>query len=102
MIKRSSLRGDPAGAVLHLGRQLCHSAPAKEATVALHCKGDFFGGQPLRLATTATMAYSVITCLDKAASTVGRDEAAIREHTKKHEEEDKRRTNSTYGADRRL
>jgi CRP/FNR family transcriptional regulator, cyclic AMP receptor protein len=48
------------------------SDQGKEAVVAIHGKGDFFGegcltGQPKRLSTIATMADSVITRLEKAA-----------------------------------
>jgi CRP/FNR family transcriptional regulator, cyclic AMP receptor protein len=44
----------------------------KEAVVALHGKGDFFGegcltGQPLRLATVMAMTESLIMRFDKAA-----------------------------------
>jgi CRP/FNR family transcriptional regulator, cyclic AMP receptor protein len=49
------------------------SERGKEAVVALHGKGDFFGegcltGQPLRLATAATMTDCVISRVDKAAT----------------------------------
>jgi CRP-like cAMP-binding protein len=48
------------------------SESGKEAVVALHAKGDFFGegcltGQPLRLATVTAMTDCVITRLEKAA-----------------------------------
>jgi CRP/FNR family cyclic AMP-dependent transcriptional regulator len=48
------------------------SERGKEAVVALHGKGDFFGegcltGQPLRLATAMAMTECVIMRLDKAA-----------------------------------
>src|SRR6476646_5569677 len=48
------------------------SEQGKEAVVAIHGKGDFFGegcltGQPRRLATVAAMTDSVIMRLDKAA-----------------------------------
>jgi CRP/FNR family transcriptional regulator, cyclic AMP receptor protein len=48
------------------------SEQGKEAVVAMHQKADFFGegcliGQPLRLATAATMTDCVITRIDKAA-----------------------------------
>ena len=48
------------------------SERGKEAVVALHAKGEFFGegclsGQPLRLATVAAMTDCVIMRLDKAA-----------------------------------
>jgi CRP/FNR family transcriptional regulator, cyclic AMP receptor protein len=69
-------QGDPADAVFYIqeGRVKLSivSERGKEAVVALHGKGDFFGegcltGQPLRLATAATMTDSVITRLEKAA-----------------------------------
>ena len=56
------------------------SDQGKEAVVALHGSGDFFGegcliGQPLRLATVSTMTDSVVMRLDKASITrVLRDE----------------------------
>ena len=48
------------------------SEQGKEAVVALHGNGDFFGegcltGQPLRLATVATMADCVIVRIEKSA-----------------------------------
>ena len=48
------------------------SEQGKEAVVALHGKGDFFGegcltGQPRRLATVTAMTDCVIMRLDKAA-----------------------------------
>jgi CRP/FNR family transcriptional regulator, cyclic AMP receptor protein len=48
------------------------SEQGKEAVVALHSNGDFFGegcliGQPLRLATTVAMTECVVMRLDKAA-----------------------------------
>jgi CRP/FNR family transcriptional regulator, cyclic AMP receptor protein len=48
------------------------SEQGKEAVVALHGNGDFFGegcltGQPLRLATAVAMTESVIMRLDKVA-----------------------------------
>jgi CRP-like cAMP-binding protein len=69
-------QGDPADAVFYIqeGRVKLsiRSERGKEAVVALHGKGDFFGegcltGQPLRLATAATMTDCVITRLEKAA-----------------------------------
>jgi CRP/FNR family cyclic AMP-dependent transcriptional regulator len=69
-------QGDPADAVFYIQEgkvKVCViSAAGKEAVVALHGKGDFFGegcltGQLLRLATVATMTECVITRLDKAA-----------------------------------
>ena len=68
-------QGDPADAVFYLKEgkvKVCViSEQGKEAVVALHEKGDFFGegcltGQPLRLATVATMMECSIMRLDKA------------------------------------
>jgi CRP/FNR family transcriptional regulator, cyclic AMP receptor protein len=68
-------QGDPADAVFYIreGRVKVSviSEQGKEAVVALHEKGDFFGdgclsGQPLRLATVAAMTESVIMRIDKA------------------------------------
>jgi CRP/FNR family transcriptional regulator, cyclic AMP receptor protein len=69
-------QGDPADAVFYIREGKVKisvvSKRGKEAVVALHGKGDFFGegcltGQPLRLATAATMTDCVITRLEKAA-----------------------------------
>jgi CRP/FNR family transcriptional regulator, cyclic AMP receptor protein len=69
-------QGDPADAVFYIQEgkvKVCViSEQGKEAVVALHEKGDFFGegclsGQPLRLATVATMTECTIMRLDKAA-----------------------------------
>ena len=69
-------QGDAADAVYYVQQgqvKVCVvSERGKEAVVALHGKGDFFGegcltGQPLRLATVAAMTHSVITRIDKAA-----------------------------------
>jgi CRP/FNR family cyclic AMP-dependent transcriptional regulator len=69
-------QGDIADAVFYVseGRVKVSivSAHGKEAVIAIHGKGEFFGegcltGQPRRLATVATMTDSVITRLDKAA-----------------------------------
>jgi CRP/FNR family transcriptional regulator, cyclic AMP receptor protein len=69
-------QGDPADSVFYIQESKVKIAVlsdrGKEAVVALHGKGDFFGegcltGQPLRLATAATMTDSVIMRLDKAA-----------------------------------
>ena len=69
-------QGEPADAIFYLqeGRvKVCVvSELGKEAVVALHGKGDFFGegcltGQPLRLATVVAMTDSVIMRLDKAS-----------------------------------
>jgi CRP/FNR family transcriptional regulator, cyclic AMP receptor protein len=63
-------QGDPADAVFYIQEGKVKvgvlSAQGKEAVVALHGKGDFFGegcltGQPLRLATAATMTDCIIT-----------------------------------------
>jgi len=69
-------QGDAADAVYYVQEgqvKVCViSERGKEAVVALHGKGDFFGegcltGQPLRLATVAAMTDSVIMRIDKAA-----------------------------------
>jgi CRP/FNR family transcriptional regulator, cyclic AMP receptor protein len=69
-------QGDPADAVFHIQEgqvKVCIvSELGKEAVVALHGKGDFFGegcltAQPLRLATVVAMMDSVIMRLDKAS-----------------------------------
>jgi CRP/FNR family cyclic AMP-dependent transcriptional regulator len=69
-------QGDPADAVFYIREGKVKisvvSERGKEAVVALHGKGDFFGegcltGQPLRLATAATMTDCVITRIEKAA-----------------------------------
>src|SRR6202163_2291067 len=74
--KRVFLQGDPADSVFYIEEgqvKVCVvSEQGKEAVVAIHAKGDFFGegcltGQPRRLATVATMTESVIMRLDKAA-----------------------------------
>jgi CRP-like cAMP-binding protein len=68
-------QGDPADAVFHIQKgkvKVCViSDLGKEAVVALHEEGDFFGegclsGQPLRLATVAAMSECVIMRIDKA------------------------------------
>jgi CRP/FNR family transcriptional regulator, cyclic AMP receptor protein len=68
-------QGDPADAVFYIQEgevKVCVvSEQGKEAVVALHRKGDFFGegclsGQPRRLATVAAMAECTIMRLDKA------------------------------------
>jgi CRP/FNR family cyclic AMP-dependent transcriptional regulator len=68
-------QGDPADSVFYIqdGKvKVCViSELGKEAVVALHGTGDFFGegcliGQPLRLATVAAMTECVIMRLDKA------------------------------------
>jgi CRP/FNR family transcriptional regulator, cyclic AMP receptor protein len=69
-------QGSPADAVFYIREGKVKvsvvSERGKEAVVAIHGKGDFFGegcltGQPLRLATAATMTDCVITRLEKAA-----------------------------------
>jgi CRP/FNR family cyclic AMP-dependent transcriptional regulator len=68
-------QGDPADSVFYIQEgkvKVCViSELGKEAVVALHGKGDFFGegrltGQPLRLATVAAMTDCVIMRLAKA------------------------------------
>jgi CRP/FNR family transcriptional regulator, cyclic AMP receptor protein len=69
-------QGDPADSVFYIqdGKvKVCVvSALGKEAVVALHGNGNFFGegclnGQPLRLATVTALTECVIMRLDKAA-----------------------------------
>jgi CRP/FNR family cyclic AMP-dependent transcriptional regulator len=69
-------QGDAADAVYYMQQgqvKVCViSERGKEAVVALHRKGDFFGegcltGQPLRLATVAAITDCVIMRIDKAA-----------------------------------
>lgn len=69
-------QGDPANAVFYIQEgkvKVCViSETGKEAVVALHGNGDFFGescliGQPLRLATVVAMTKCLIMRLDKAA-----------------------------------
>ena len=69
-------QGDPADAVFYIQEgkvKVCVISEAgKEAVVALHGKGDFFGegcltGQPLRLATVTAMTECVIMRLAKRA-----------------------------------
>ena len=69
-------QGDPADSVFYIqdGKvKVCViSEQGKEAVVALHGTGDFFGegcltGQPLRLATVAAVTDCVIMRLEKAA-----------------------------------
>jgi CRP/FNR family transcriptional regulator, cyclic AMP receptor protein len=68
-------QGDPADAVFYIQEGQVKvsviSEQGKEAVVALHQKGDFFGegcltGQPRRLATVAAMTECAIMRLDKA------------------------------------
>lgn len=69
-------QGDAADAVFYIRdgkvKVTVESEQGKEAVVAIHGTGDFFGegcltGQPLRLATVATMSESVIMRLGKAS-----------------------------------
>jgi CRP/FNR family transcriptional regulator, cyclic AMP receptor protein len=69
-------QGDPADSVFYIREGKVKisvlSQRGKEAVVALHHEGDFFGdgcltGQPLRLATAATMTDCIVMRLDKAA-----------------------------------
>jgi CRP/FNR family transcriptional regulator, cyclic AMP receptor protein len=69
-------QGDPADAVFYIRegkvKVVVISEQGKEAVVALHEKGDFFGescltAQSLRLATVTTMTECTIMRLDKAA-----------------------------------
>jgi CRP-like cAMP-binding protein len=69
-------QGDPADAMFYVqeGKVKVHvvSAQGKEAVVALHGSGEFFGegcltGQPLRLATVTALTDSVVMRLDKAS-----------------------------------
>src|SRR6186997_545697 len=68
-------QGDPANAVFYIVDGKCKvtvvSEKGKEAVVALHEKGDFFGegcltGQPRRIATVTAITVSEIMRLDKA------------------------------------
>jgi CRP/FNR family cyclic AMP-dependent transcriptional regulator len=69
-------QGEPADSVFYIRegklKVFVISEQGKEAVVALHGNGDFFGegcltGQPLRLATAVAMTECVIMRLDKAA-----------------------------------
>jgi CRP/FNR family transcriptional regulator, cyclic AMP receptor protein len=69
-------QGDAADSVFYIQhgsvKLTVVSDQGKEAVVAIHGKGDFFGegcltGQPRRLATATAMAESVIMRLDKAS-----------------------------------
>jgi len=69
-------QGDPADSVFYIQKgkvKVCIvSEQGKEAIVALHGSGDFFGegclsGQPLRLATVSAMVESVVMRLEKAS-----------------------------------
>jgi CRP/FNR family cyclic AMP-dependent transcriptional regulator len=82
-------QGDPADSVFFIqkGKVKIYvvSEQGKEAVVALHGSGDFFGegcltGQPLRLATVSAITESVVMRLDKAAMVrVLRDEPTFSE-----------------------
>ena len=82
-------QGDPANAVFYIQegkvKVFVVSQQGKEAVVALHGKGDFFGegcltGQPVRLATVSAMTDCVITRIDKAAMVnTLRDEPSLSE-----------------------
>ena len=74
--KKVFSQGDPGDAVFYIqeGRvKICVvSEQGKEAVVALHGNGDFFGesclnGHPLRVATVMTMTECVIMRIEKAA-----------------------------------
>jgi CRP-like cAMP-binding protein len=74
--KKIFQQGDPADAVFYIQEgqvKVCViSEQGKEAVVAIHTKGDFFGegclaGQPRRLATVAAMTESVIMRIGKTA-----------------------------------
>ena len=67
-------QGDPADAVFYIQEgkvKVCVTSElGKEAVVALHAEGDFFGegclsGQPLRLATVVAMTKCVVMRIDK-------------------------------------
>jgi CRP/FNR family cyclic AMP-dependent transcriptional regulator len=69
-------QADPADAVFYIQEgkvKVCVVSDAgKEAVVAIHGKGDFFGegcltGQPLRLSTTLAMTECILTRIDKEA-----------------------------------
>lgn len=82
-------QGDPADSVFYLQEgkvKVCViSKRGKEAVVAIHGKGDFFGegcltGQPLRLATVMAMTECTIMRFEKSAiSRVLRDEPKFSE-----------------------
>src|SRR5437868_2345723 len=68
-------QSDPADSVFYIQdgkvKVSVRSERGKDAVVAIHSKGDFFGegcltGQPLRLATVRAMAEAVIMRIDKA------------------------------------
>jgi CRP/FNR family cyclic AMP-dependent transcriptional regulator len=69
-------QGDAANSVFYIQegkvKVTVHSDQGKEAVVAIHGKGDFFGegglnGQPLRLASAVAMADSAIMRFTKAS-----------------------------------
>jgi CRP/FNR family transcriptional regulator, cyclic AMP receptor protein len=82
-------QGDPADSVFYIQEGKVKvgvvSEQGKEAVVALHGSGDFFGegcltGQPLRLATVSAITDSVVMRLDKASiARVLRDEPKFSE-----------------------
>jgi CRP/FNR family transcriptional regulator, cyclic AMP receptor protein len=82
-------QGDPADSVFYVQegkvKIVVTSEQGKEAVVALHGKGDFFGegcltGQPLRLATVSAMTDCLITRIDKATMVATlRDEPKLSE-----------------------
>jgi CRP/FNR family cyclic AMP-dependent transcriptional regulator len=70
------VQGDPADSVFYVQegklKVVVVSEQGKEAVVALHGKGDFFGegcltGQPRRLATVLALTDCLVTQIDKAA-----------------------------------
>ena len=87
--QRVFAQGDAADAVFYIregkAKVTVVSDQGKEAVVAIHGTGDFFGegcltGQPLRLATVVAMSESVIMRLDKASIVrVLRDEPSFSE-----------------------
>src|SRR6476620_9871963 len=87
--KKIFSQGDPADALFYIqeGRVkvVVISEGGKEAVVALHGKGDFFGegcltAQPLRLGTVVALTESVIMRLDKqSVVNVLRDEPKFSE-----------------------
>ncbi|MFL9828677.1 Crp/Fnr family transcriptional regulator [Rhodoplanes sp. SY1] len=69
-------QGDPADSVFYLqsgtAKVAVVSEQGKEAVVAIHKPGEYFGegclaGQPLRISTVTTMSEAVIARLDKTA-----------------------------------
>jgi CRP-like cAMP-binding protein len=82
-------QGDPADAVFYIQsgttKVAVVSEQGKEAVVAIHKPGDFFGegslaGQPLRIATVTALSKAVVARLEKAAIVrVLREEPAFSE-----------------------